>query len=259
MNHGILSDEMIALAQDPEAIRFHADQIRVNGVTTIEAALPVEFIEAMLNRFDELMEAHRSSSESNRGADRFQMFLPLEPPFTDPMLYEHPAVLAIVEATLGDRLNWSYLASDTPFPGADYQRIHADTQLLFPETNFSAPPYGLVVNIPLVDVTEENGPLEYWPGGTHYMPSRMDLEAHAKTMVSKLLTIEAGSLIIRDPRMWHRGTPHRGTRSRPHMALVYTRPWYRFEQKPPTVRRSQLESLSEKTQSMLRHANIVEG
>ena len=91
------------------------------------------------------------------------------------------------------------------------------------------------------------------------MPVRMDLESHAKTMVSKLLTIKAGSLIIRDLRMWHRGTPHRGTRSRPHVALVYTRPWHRFEQKPPTVPRSRLETLSEKAQSMLRHADIVEG
>src|SRR5205085_3629148 len=130
----------------------------------------------------------------------------------------------------------SYLASDTPLPGSDYQRVHADTQLLFPEAIFSAPPYGLVVNVPLVDVTDENGPLEVWPGGTHYMPARMDLERMAKGMVSERLKMKAGGLLIRDLRMWHRGTPNRGTRSRPHVALVYTRPWYRFEQQPPALR-----------------------
>jgi ectoine hydroxylase-related dioxygenase (phytanoyl-CoA dioxygenase family) len=249
---------MEALLNDPEAIRFRADQIRVNGYTVLQNALPVEFIAEMRDRFDSLMEAHRRDYPTNRGDNRYQMYLPFEPPFSSPHLYEHPVVLAIVEAVLGPQILWSYLASDTPLPGSDYQRVHSDTRLLFPETNFSAPPYGLVANVPLVTVTEENGPLEIWPGGTHYMPGPADIQRLAETMESVRLTMEEGGILIRDLRAWHRGTPNRGARSRPNVALVYTRPWYRFEQKPPTLRRSDLERLSEKAQAMLRFATILE-
>jgi ectoine hydroxylase-related dioxygenase (phytanoyl-CoA dioxygenase family) len=254
-----LSAPMRALLSDDDALKFHADQIRMNGFTVVEGALPRDFITSMRERFDTLLDEHRKANPTNRGENRYQMFLPFEPPFSSPLLYEHPVVMEIVERVLGTNLNWSYLASDTPLPGSDYQRVHSDTQLLFPETNFSAPPYGLVVNVPLVDVTEENGPLEIWPGGTHYMPGRMDMQKLAETMASLRLTMNEGDMLIRDLRAWHRGTPNRGGRSRPNVALVYTRPWYRFEQKPPTLTRTQLQGLSEKAQSMLRHARIIEG
>ncbi|MBW3621957.1 MAG: phytanoyl-CoA dioxygenase family protein [Armatimonadetes bacterium] len=253
-----LPEAMQALLQDADALQFHADQVRVNGYTVLPNALPVEFIARMRDRFDQLLEAYRAAQPTNRGANRYQMYLPFEPPFSDPILYEHPAALAIIERVLGPDLLWSYLASDTPLPGSDYQNVHSDTRLLFPETNFSAPPYGLVINVPLVTVTEENGPLEIWPGGTHYMPGRVDLQKLAATMTSLRLLMNEGDLLIRDLRAWHRGTPNRGTRSRPNVALVYTRPWYRFEQKPPALTRRQLEGVSEKARTMLRHAHITD-
>jgi ectoine hydroxylase-related dioxygenase (phytanoyl-CoA dioxygenase family) len=253
-----LTREMETLLNDPEAIRFHADQIRVNGYCVLENALPLDFIAEMRERFDVILDEYRAAHPTNRGENRFQMFLPFEGPFESPQLYEHPVVLAIVEAVLGPRILWSYLASDTPYPGSDYQRVHSDTQLLFPETHQSLPPYGLVLNVPLIEVTDVNGPLELWPGGTHYMPGPMDLGKLAETMTSVRLTMKEGGVLIRDLRAWHRGTPNRGDRSRPHVALVYTRPWYRFEQNPPTVRRSQLESLSDKAKAMLRFANVIE-
>lgn len=253
-----LPEPMEALLEDADALQFHADRIRVDGYTVLESALPVAYIAEMRERFDVLLEAFREAHPTNRGANRFQMYLPFEPPFSDPRLYEHPAVLAVVERVLGPQLLWSYLASDTPLPGSDYQAVHSDTRLLFPETNFSAPPYGLVVNVPLVTVTDENGPLELWPGGTHYMPGRVDMQKLAGQMVSLRLTMKEGDVLIRDLRAWHRGTPNRGTRSRPNVALVYTRPWYRFEQQPPTLTRSRLETLSERARAMLRYAHITE-
>jgi hypothetical protein len=58
--------------------------------------------------------------------------------------------------------------------------------------------------------------------------------------------------------MWHRGTPNRSTGSRPHLALVYTRPWYRFELDPPLLDRAQYEALSERAQRLLRHAPVCD-
>jgi Phytanoyl-CoA dioxygenase (PhyH) len=240
-----------------EQVQFMADQIRLNGYTIVEDALPLGLIDRLRDRFDVLLEERRRADPPNRGANRYQMYLPFEPPFADPLVYEHPAVMRILERLMGPDLICTYLASDTPLPGSDYQQVHSDTRLLFPETTLSLPCYGLVANIPLVDFSEENGSMEIWPGGTHLMPGRMDLKVHAPQMPSIRLSIRAGSILMRDLRMWHRGTPNRSNRSRPNLALVYTRPWYRFEQRPILIPRSAYDALPERTQAMFRFNTII--
>jgi ectoine hydroxylase-related dioxygenase (phytanoyl-CoA dioxygenase family) len=235
-----------------DQLQFMTDQIRVNGYTILENVLPLELIDRLRERFDVLLEERRRADPPNRGANRYQMFLPFELPFADPLVYEHPAVMQILERLMGPDFICTYLASDTPLPGSDYQQVHSDTRLLFPETTLSLPCYGLVANIPLVDFNEENGAMEIWPGGTHLMPGRTDLKLHAPQMQSIRPEIRVGSILMRDLRMWHRGTPNRSTRSRPNLALVYTRPWYRFEQRPILIPRSAYDALPERTRSMFR-------
>jgi ectoine hydroxylase-related dioxygenase (phytanoyl-CoA dioxygenase family) len=161
-----------------------------------------------------------------------------------------------MEAVMGPDLALVYFASDTPLPGSDYQRVHADTRLLFPETTLSLPCYGMVLNVPLVDCTEENGSLEFWPGGTHLMPGKLHVERLAPHMQSRRANLKAGSVLLRDLRMWHRGTPNRSDRPRPHLALVYVRPWYRFEQQVPSVSRAAYEALPESDRRLLRYAQV---
>jgi ectoine hydroxylase-related dioxygenase (phytanoyl-CoA dioxygenase family) len=242
---------------DEESVQFLADRIRMDGYAVLEDAIPLETIERLRERFDQLLDARIRADGPNRGSNRYQMFLPWEPPFADPVVYENPRVMPILERVMGQDLIMTYLASDTPMPGSEHQRVHSDTRLLFPETQLSLPAYGLVANFALVDVTEENGPLELWPGGTHFFPLRPDMERHAPAMLSVHLTMRAGSMLLRDLRCWHRGTPNRGARSRPHVALVYTRPWYRFEQRPIEIPRAAYEALPEKTQRMLRFNTLV--
>lgn len=94
-------------------------------------------------------------------------------------------------------------------------------------------------NIPLVDVTEENGPLEIWPGGTHLNPDRanhdtldgsvnphLHIVRAAAHMHSERVLMPAGSVVVRDIRMWHRGTPNRSDYRRTNLAMIYNRSWY---------------------------------
>jgi ectoine hydroxylase-related dioxygenase (phytanoyl-CoA dioxygenase family) len=239
-----------------EELALYAEQVRVNGYVLLERTLAHEKLEAMRERFAALLAEKEAREPFNRGANRFQMYLPWEAPFADPALYEDEDVLGLLEAIMGPDLALVYFASDTPLPGSDYQRIHADTRLLFPETLLSLPPYGIVVNIPLVDCTEENGSLEFWPGGTHLMPGPASLERLAPHLESRRANMKAGSILVRDLRMWHRGTPNRSSRPRPHLALVYVRSWYRFEQQVPVLSREAYEQLSEKGKRLLRYARI---
>lgn len=242
-----------------EEVKLFADRIRVDGYVVLEDGLPADRVERMRVRFEALLREKEGREEYNRGPRRFQMYLPWEPPFADPLLYENEEALAVIHAVIGADPTLVYFASDTPLPGSDYQRVHADTRLLFPETPLSLPPYGLVLNVPLVDCSEENGSLEFWPGGTHLMPGPMDLQKLAPIMLSRRANLKAGSMLIRDLRMWHRGTPNRSDHLRPHLALVYTRPWYRFEQQVPTLSRADYEVLSERAQKMLRYSRILDG
>ena len=243
---------------EAEEVAFLAEQVRVNGCAVLEDLLPPDVTAAMRQRFDELLAEKAEREPFNRGANRFQMYLPWEAPFSDARLYENDDVLAVVEAVMGPDPALVYFASDTPLPGSDYQRVHADTRLLFPETTLSLPAYGLVLNVPLVDCTEENGSLEFWPGGTHLMPGPAGLARLAPLMASRRANLKAGSALIRDLRMWHRGTPNRSAASRPHLALVYVRPWYRFEQEVPSLTRPAYDALSERAQKLLRYARILD-
>jgi len=218
--------------------------------------VPRELVSAMRERFDELLTEQAAREPTNRGAARYQMYLPWGLPFADPRFYEREDVLAIVESVTEPDPALVYFASDTPLPGSDYQRVHSDTRALFPDMEAVVPPFGIVVNLPLVDCTEENGSLEFWPG-THLLTGSVELERLPAGLESRRANLRAGSLLIRDLRMWHRGTPNRSGRSRPHLALVYGRPWFRFNQQPPTVPQPAYDALSERGQRLLRFARVV--
>src|SRR4029450_2324593 len=191
------------------------------------------------------------------GPNRYQMNLPFEEPFTDPLVIEHPLAMAVLDAILGDNCHCHYLASDTALPGSDFQAVHSDIYLLFPETPLSLPTYSIVVNIPLIDVGPENGPVEIWPGGTHLMPSPLDLHHLAPHMHSQRVIMPAGSLLIRDMRMWHRGTPNRSDEIRTHLALIYSRFWFRETTYPPiAISRAAYERLSDRARQRFRVEKI---
>src|ERR1039458_2848333 len=76
--------------------------------------------------------------------------------------------------------------------------------------------YGIQASLALVDSHQNNAPLEIWPAS-----NRISF----RTQPSKRLLVPAGSIIVRDIRCLHRGTPHAGVGARPFLSLVYLRPW----------------------------------
>jgi ectoine hydroxylase-related dioxygenase (phytanoyl-CoA dioxygenase family) len=188
------------------------------------------------------------------------MHLPFELPYADPDLYLNPTVLAILDNLFGKDMICTYFASDTPFPGSDYQKVHLDARLPFPEAPYGVPVYSVVLNAPLVDFTDENGPLEMWPNGTHTIAQPRDMERLVENMPSVRPHLTAGSLLLRDARVWHRGPPSRGARSRPNVALVYSRGWFRFENAPYRIKipRAVYEAFPDNLKAMFRYVAILE-
>jgi len=175
------------------------------------------------------------------------MYLPFEPPFSSPSLWANERVMRVVGDLLGPDFECIYLASDTPMAGSDYQPTHQDCDPLFPEWGERVPPYCVIMNVPLVDVGESDGPLE-WFAGTE-RPEASDLP--------RQYLCRAGDVLLRDPRLWHRGSPNARGESRPTLAIIYARNWYRYHLNRPTMSREVFEELPAKGKQLFKGANII--
>ncbi|MGH8239688.1 MAG: phytanoyl-CoA dioxygenase family protein [Steroidobacteraceae bacterium] len=246
----------------PDTLQSAIQQVRNNGYVLLDQALPQEFIGALRSAFAPLLEAHVAEVGPNvrdklNGVNHYNMYLPFVSPFNDERVVANSFALPIIQALLGEECVCHYFASNIAFPGSTYQVIHADIVPLFPETMPVLPPYSVVLNIPLVDFREDNGPLEVWPGGTHHhVASAAQIPTLAAGMHSQRVLMPAGSVLIRDSRMWHRGTPNRSNEPRPNLALVYSRSWLKLQRPQIEISRAAHDGLSERAQKLFRFEKI---
>jgi ectoine hydroxylase-related dioxygenase (phytanoyl-CoA dioxygenase family) len=238
----------------PEQIKAHADEVRATSATIVRSLFPVETIDAWNVAFQPLLQASiaREGDDPNRGANRYYVTLPFNGLWADPEIVDNDVVMAIVSDLIGTDGVMCQLATDTPLKGSDYQGLHRDTQLLFPETGAESPPYQLAVNFPLVDVTDENGPMEM-AAGTH-MTSKAEgmrrIES-GETPLEKVY-LNRGDVLIRDVRHIHRGTPNPSDQPRPMVVIGYSRRWLFRPEVQIRVPRETLERLPERARRWLR-------
>jgi ectoine hydroxylase-related dioxygenase (phytanoyl-CoA dioxygenase family) len=253
---------------NPDTLKSAVEQVRLNGYVLLEGVLDPDLVERMNTSFHQALEGAMKNSpgatEINMNAfrkNRVRMDLPFDQPFIDPEVITSPFVLPIIDKLIGEDCACIYLSADAPLPGSDYQVVHSDQQALFPDAAITLPPYALVLNIPLVDVTEENGPMDAWPGGTHLIPENRNksefIQAGAEFLKPVSMMMPKGSLLIRDLRMWHRGTPNNSDSVRPNVAVIYAKPWLRSEyQATLGIRREKFEGLSERAKQIFRYETI---
>jgi ectoine hydroxylase-related dioxygenase (phytanoyl-CoA dioxygenase family) len=211
----------------PSQARAHAEEVRETSVTILKGLIPVETIDTWNAAFGPLLAGavRREGDNPNRGPHRYYVTLPFHGMWADAGIIDNDAVMAVVEELVGDDGVMCQLASDTPLLGSEHQELHRDTQLLFPESGAETPPYQLAVNFPLVDVTDDTGPLEYAPG-TH-MLSKAEGMARIESGETPLVRayMNRGDVMIRDVRHIHRGTPNLSTTPRPMVVIGYSRRW----------------------------------
>ncbi|CAM4521345.1 MULTISPECIES: phytanoyl-CoA dioxygenase family protein [Myxococcus] len=218
-----------------EATAHQTEAFRREGYVVIEQALSDDFLDVLRADFEQALHAkvarfdlkpapRDARCEANDGVlndfqpdggnhdfNRWNMHLPSRRPYFEAMLVDNPRITGVIDQLLGPDWVYYIIASDTPFPNAGFQTAHQDY------TRFS-----IAINIPLVDVTPDNGPMEVWPG-THQPPSegrlapfttgahRIDeptLKSLVRRIPSRKLVMRRGAVLIRDHRMVHRGTPN---------------------------------------------------
>ena len=148
----------------------------------------------------------------------------------------NPFVCQVTRAVLGRGAFNNTLTGNTSVPGSGLQPVHVDDGQLWPNLSVAHPPARLVVNVPLSETTEENGAIEMWPGS--HLDTRMVIgnnirvpEGHVEARRAVCGPLRGctrkGAVLIRDMRLWHRGTPNRSATARFMIAMIHTVWWYR--------------------------------
>ena len=157
-----------------------------------------------------------AGTEPNRGPNRYYMNVPPAEPFLVPL--EHPDILVVIEALLGEDFLLENLGSDTPLGvGATHQDYHRDTGN---DPQGAEDIWSLIANVALTDVTAADGPFEIVPGTAQgEIPDCLPVWPEKPVPV----LMKAGDVMIRDPRAVHRGSPSHSPSARPALAYIFVR------------------------------------
>jgi Phytanoyl-CoA dioxygenase (PhyH) len=196
-----------------------------DGVVALRQAIELAAVDALCARMLEDLARYELEYEID---NNFQGIRP--PPFHPflfrEIIFNEPAI-TISRAVLGDGATLTGYGANTAFVGSQVQQVHADT--VPPEPGPYQPCRFLVVNVPLVDMTEENGATIYWPGthhdlrlhsGNRFPTDEMIAEWQAKRPAERVFA-KRGDLVLRDLRVWHGGMPNSTTTHRPMLAIVH--------------------------------------
>lgn len=222
----------------PERLRAALDALRTDGMVVLADVVDLDHLDALHERLlsDLALLRSRPDAPYNWTQGNIQQ----DPPPFEPYLFEdvllNPQAIAVTSAILGPGLRNVMYSGNTSLPSDTRQPVHADMGHLWPSDAMEAPhpPVQLVVNVPTVDVSAENGATELW-AGTHRdltvgvggdIEVPLDaLEARRKISPPIQPDIRRGSVLIRDVRLWHAGMPNRTDRPRPMIAMVHVSHW----------------------------------
>lgn len=132
----------------------------------------------------------------------------------------------------------TFLSGNTALKSTESQPVHSDADFDYPKI-----PFALVVNVPLITITPENGSTEVWLGthtrsGLNVQEGRHGDRASGRIIADQLASrrkmrppiqpvVPKGSIIIRDLRLWHCGKPNIEGTTRVLLAMIHFAPWYR--------------------------------
>ncbi len=185
------------------------------------------------------------------------------------MLLNLPPVLRLLDLIFGSP-NYCVRAGSGDFclPGAyQYQPLHSDVRdwVSDEQTKFSAfhDPRGLMsirdlpcpyvcVNFLPQDVTALNGPTRQIPGTQNSREPIPSLDQEPEWMrISTVCPAPAGSIMLRDVRAWHGGTPNLSNAVRSIPNIEFYAPWFR-EPMVPSISYKDYKKLPERSQQLTR-------
>jgi len=235
----ITLQEREAGALSPLRLQEAVNAVREDGFVIlndlIDPAVLAPIRDRMLEDVARIMA--RDDVPFNFNSGNIQQDPPPFPPYLSRQVLCNDIVIAVTQAILGKGLKNGMYSGNTALPhSTGRQPVHADSGQLWPGLQAAHPAYALVVNVLPVDVSPENGSTEIWPG-THLDTSVVMQDGDIKVSAEKLAerskvapgfqySARAGSVVIRDMRMWHAGMPNPSAQPRPMIAMIHYVSWW---------------------------------
>jgi len=217
--------------------------LRADGIVILEDVVDTGHIEALRERMMEDLPRilARPDAPYNFNVGNVQQDPPPFPPYLFRDVLVNDLIISVTRATIGSGLKNSYYSGNTALPGGTRQPVHPDVGQLWPDLEHATPAFGLVINLPVVNMSAENGSTEVWPG-THMDTTYSILTGSARIAEKDLArwhdqrpplqpTVRAGSAVIRDIRLWHAGMPNHTQTPRPMIAMIHWARWWHEDEK----------------------------
>lgn len=212
--------------------------LRNDGIVVLANAVSKQTISTLLERslLDVQKLINRPDAPYNWVKGNVQQDPPPFPPYLFREVLVNDVVISVTKAILGNGLQCGFYSGNTAMPSKSRQPVHADEGQLWPDLKTVPPGHAFVVNIPLVDVGPKNGSTEMWLG-THLDPTIAiqsgdivlpEDKIQARRLVRPPIqpVVKAGSVIIRDIRLWHAGMPNHTQNPRPMIAMIHSIKWW---------------------------------
>jgi len=229
-------EEKASGALTPENLQTAVKAIRNDGFVVLNSVVDTAHLDILHERMLEDLKLLQSRKDApfNWNAGNIQQDPPPFMPYLFKDILLNPFAIQVGKEVLGEGFSNSFYSGNTALPSDARQPVHGDTGHLWPELEHAHPAHMLVVNIPTVDVSPENGSTEIWPGShkdvtlvsTHgiELPAEA-LEERRKVAPPLQPTFKRGGILIRDMRLWHAGMPNRTQNPRPMIALIFNAPF----------------------------------
>ncbi len=213
------------------------DAIDRDGCVVLQDVIDLEHIAILRKKMleDVALFTGRKDAPFNFNRGNVQQDPPPFPPylFKDVLLNE--LVIHVTKTILGPGVKNDFYSGNTAIKSDLRQPPHSDVGQLY--QNCIVPTFGIVVNVPVVDMSPTNGSTEIWLG-SHKDPAvwihspKIDVPQEAmdryRASGKEPLqpTVKAGSVVLRDIRMWHAGMPNLTEEPRPMIAMIHWASWY---------------------------------
>jgi ectoine hydroxylase-related dioxygenase (phytanoyl-CoA dioxygenase family) len=243
MTYELTEQEASAGMINRDKLEQIADDIRTRGYAVVAGLVSKQSRQLLMDSVLEDVKTIRGSGEmtdheKRTGQGHLQLGLRRCAPFVRSDLVTNPAVEAIVAEMLGKGAWLGFYNGNVNLPGSTHQPLHFDrpftwkTEAQAREDGEDWPPRAttLSCSVALQEITVENGATEIYPG-THQETAvanwplgerpESHLELVERWAPPSRMTIPAGGICFRDPRMWHRGMPNPSDRVRPMVGLTY--------------------------------------
>ncbi len=207
-----------------EQIRLACDAIVKDGYVILDHVVPEQKIAALdtefRTRYPNYLQDNELADMLRVGDRRYMIPVNLSGGFADPLIYANPYVAAVAKLALGPDTILESFGAFVSLAGAEEQHIHRDSPFLFDAAIAPLlPAHALTLAIPLIDMNDSHGTTALWPASHRWKERNDEVPPIAPD-------VPAGSCMLWDFRLLHRGTENRSERHRPVIHSTYARRWY---------------------------------